>query len=624
MKWCTVASSALLSAGSLTEARRSWQHVGKKSPVLSQNPKISMDHHLYAQQIRQFQHHWRVLAAGYLRGLIHLTCTPLAYAVNGTGLPDVDFDIGESYAGLLSITEDINAAEKLFFWFLPSTNNAAEKETVIFLNGGPGYPSLEGLMQENGPFLWQYATHKPVPNPSSWNRLTNVVYIEQPVGTGFSTGHVIITNEEELAAQFLGFWMNFMNLFATQGYKVYITGESYAGAMLDAQDATYYNLSGMLIYDPCIGVDQVQTSIVIVPFADHYNSLMPFNDSFSAHIHEKHQSCGFAEYTAKYMRYPPPGPQPVFEAQLSVNPCFDIYQVATTCPLLYDPLGFPGSFEYQPTGTMPYFNRTDVKKTIHAPLDTDWTACTDRPVFVDDGGKMEPSGFNDADRSEPSSFRKVPQVIDATHNVIIGHGLLDMILIANGTLLAIQNMTWGGQLGFQFPPMDPFYVPYRTLSVADADIKAPDVLPDPNLDPTRLATLAAAGVMGTTHTERGLTFVTVDLAGHMVPQYAPSATFRHLEVLLGRGSSLSSVQAFTTEPDYPQVGAESLGHRTGPGMEGDISGLQGKGAESPPPPLPSSHSFSSSSDAEAAKNAALTVGWWVVIGGWSAIVLIVL
>lgn len=56
--------------------------------------------------------------------------------MNGTSLPDVDFDIGESYSGLLSINEDLTAPEKLFFWFFPSSSAAAEKEIVIWLNGG--------------------------------------------------------------------------------------------------------------------------------------------------------------------------------------------------------------------------------------------------------------------------------------------------------------------------------------------------------------------------------------------------------------------------------------------------------------------------------------------------------
>ncbi|KAK8024491.1 hypothetical protein PG993_012557 [Apiospora rasikravindrae] len=593
MKWCTLAS-ALLSAAGLTEARRSLQHVGRKSPILPRSPQHAFtDHHLAPRQSPKPK---------------FANSNTTSYAVNGTGIPDVDFDVGESYSGLLSITEDLNAAEKLFFWFFPSTNQAAEKEITIWLNGGPGCSSLEGLIQENGPFLWQYGTYKPVPNPWSWHHLTNIVYIEQPVGTGFATGNATITDEEELAAQFLGFWRNFVDLFALQGYKVYVTGESYAGmycpyiasAMLDARDETYYNVSGMLIYDPSIGEDAVQTSAVVVPFADYFANLMPFNNSFSAAIHEQHQSCGFANYSAKYLQYPPPGPQPpssglggfsdecsdlfntVFAAQFSLNPCFDIYQVATTCPLLYDVLGFPGSIDYQPAGTQPYFNRTDVKKAIHAPLETTWTSCASKPVFAGKGG----------DRSEPSSFRKLPRVIDATHNVIIGHGLLDMVLIANGTLLTIQNMTWGGQRGFQSAPSDPFYVPYHSLSLAD-DIYAEGT------DPTKLATMAAAGVLGTTHTERGLTYVTVDLSGHMVPQYAPSAAFRHLEVLLGRVESLSSVRAFTTEPGYPQVEAKTLGNGTGPSMV-DMSAAQGGQGKKGNPPSNAA--------------TAMSVGGWVVAG----------
>ncbi|KAK8071315.1 serine carboxypeptidase [Apiospora hydei] len=543
MKWCTLAS-ALLSAAGLTEARQSLQHVGRKSPILPRSPQHAFtDHHLAPRQSSKPK---------------FANSNTTSYAVNGTGIPDVDFDVGESYSGLLSITEDLNAAEKLFFWFFPSTNKAAEKEITIWLNGGPGCSSLEGLIQENGPFIWQYGTYKPVPNPWSWHHLTNIVYIEQPVGTGFATGNATITDEEELAKQFLGFWKNFMDLFALQGSYAGMYCPYIASAMLDAKDETYYNVSGMLIYDPSIGEDPVQTSAVVVPFAGYYANLMPFNNSFSAAIHEQHQSCGFANYTAKYLHSGAFSNEcsdlfnAVFEAQFSLNPCFDIYQVATTCPLLYDVLGFPGSIDYQPVGTQPYFNRTDVKKAIHAPMETTWTSCAAKPVFAGKGG----------DQSEPSSFRKVPQVIDATQNVIIGHGLLDMVLIANGTLLTIQNMTWGGQLGFQSAPRDPFYVPYHSLSLAD-DIN------EKGVDPTRLATMAAAG--------RGLTYVTVDLSGHMIPQYAPSAAFRHLEVLLGRVESLSSVKAFTTEPDYPQVEAKSLGNGTGPSMVDVSAGGKGKG-----------------------------------------------
>ncbi len=57
------------------------------------------------------------------------------FAVNGSGIPNVDFDVGESYAGLLPIG-DSNDTNQLYFWFFPSTNPAAEKEIMIWLTGG--------------------------------------------------------------------------------------------------------------------------------------------------------------------------------------------------------------------------------------------------------------------------------------------------------------------------------------------------------------------------------------------------------------------------------------------------------------------------------------------------------
>lgn len=68
------------------------------------------------------------------------------FAVNGSAIPDVDFDVGESYAGLLPIS-DAKDSPELFWWFFPSTNPAAKNEIVIWLNGGPGCSSLEGFLQ---------------------------------------------------------------------------------------------------------------------------------------------------------------------------------------------------------------------------------------------------------------------------------------------------------------------------------------------------------------------------------------------------------------------------------------------------------------------------------------------
>ena len=82
--------------------------------------------------------------------------------------------------------------------------------------------------------------------------------VEQPVGTGFSTGNVTATGEEDIAEDFVDFFLNFQKLFGISNYKIYVTGESYAGryvpyisaAMLDKEDTEYFNLSGRSYYKP--------------------------------------------------------------------------------------------------------------------------------------------------------------------------------------------------------------------------------------------------------------------------------------------------------------------------------------------------------------------------------------
>lgn len=54
------------------------------------------------------------------------------FVVNGTAIPEVDFDVGESYAGLLPISQDPDEERELYFWFFPSTNPHAGDDLVIW------------------------------------------------------------------------------------------------------------------------------------------------------------------------------------------------------------------------------------------------------------------------------------------------------------------------------------------------------------------------------------------------------------------------------------------------------------------------------------------------------------
>ncbi|KAL9098584.1 MAG: hypothetical protein Q9163_005793, partial [Psora crenata] len=167
-------------------------------------------------------------------------------------------DVGESYADLLPVSSAMNETSQLYFRYFPSENPAAEDGITVWLNGGHGCSSLEGLLQENGPFLWQYGTFAPVQNPWTWVTLTNMVWVEQPVGTGFPQGEPTARDETDVAEQFLGFFRNFPGTLGLHDHKVYITGENYAGyyvpyiadAMLNANDTRYYGHECIMIYDP--------------------------------------------------------------------------------------------------------------------------------------------------------------------------------------------------------------------------------------------------------------------------------------------------------------------------------------------------------------------------------------
>ena len=78
------------------------------------------------------------------------------------------------------------------------------------------------------------------------------------------------------------------------------------------------------------------------------------------------------------------------------------------------------------SGTFPnqqspiYFNRTEVKEAIHAPVDVDWVECSNITVF--------PNG----DASLPPVFTVLPNVIEKSRRSVIMHGLGDYVLIADG------------------------------------------------------------------------------------------------------------------------------------------------------------------------------------------------
>ncbi|KAF7713331.1 Carboxypeptidase [Penicillium ucsense] len=86
-----------------------------------------------------------------------------------------------SYSGYV----DLNEHAHTFFWFFEARKNPETAPITLWLNGGPGSDSLIGLFQELGPCRVNENNETEL-NPHSWNEVSNMLFLSQPLGTGFS------------------------------------------------------------------------------------------------------------------------------------------------------------------------------------------------------------------------------------------------------------------------------------------------------------------------------------------------------------------------------------------------------------------------------------------------------
>ncbi|KXJ97469.1 Alpha/Beta hydrolase protein [Microdochium bolleyi] len=132
----------------------------------------------------------------------------------------------KQYTGYL----DDEANDKhLFYWFFESRNDPKNDPVVLWLNGGPGCSSMMGLFMELGPSSVQKdGTLKR--NPYAWNNNASVIFIDQPVNTGYSYSSNPVYNTvaagKDIYALLTLFFHDFPE-YAKQPF--HIAGESYAG-----------------------------------------------------------------------------------------------------------------------------------------------------------------------------------------------------------------------------------------------------------------------------------------------------------------------------------------------------------------------------------------------------------
>ncbi|KAM0938186.1 putative carboxypeptidase C [Dioscorea sansibarensis] len=143
-------------------------------------------------------------------------------------------------SGYLSINSTTNSS--LFYTFYeaqhPSTSTSTPTPLLIWLQGGPGCSSMFGNFFELGPFLISTTSPTLHPNPFSWNRLFSLLFIDNPIATGFSIAASfsdIPTDQSTVAAHLY----TALQVFLSQNPHIrsrplFLTGESYAGKYIPA------------------------------------------------------------------------------------------------------------------------------------------------------------------------------------------------------------------------------------------------------------------------------------------------------------------------------------------------------------------------------------------------------
>ncbi|OMO88793.1 Peptidase S10, serine carboxypeptidase [Corchorus capsularis] len=306
------------------------------------------------------------------------------------GQPKVGF---QQYSGYVTVDEKKQRA--LFYYFAEAEVNPASKPLVLWLNGGPGCSSLGvGAFSENGPF--RPSGEVLVKNQYSWNREANMLYLEAPIGVGFSystdTSSYEAVNDKITARDNLVFLQNwFLKFPQYRNRSLFITGESYAGHYVPQlaelmlqynKKHKLFNLKGIALGNP------------VLEFATDFNSRAEFFWSHGLISDSTYKmfttSCNYSRYVSEYYRgaVSPICSRVMSQVSTETSRFVDKYDVTLDVCISSVLSQSNVLTPQQQVGetidvcvedeTVNYLNRQDVQKALHARLlgVRKWTVCS--------------------------------------------------------------------------------------------------------------------------------------------------------------------------------------------------------------------------------------------------------
>ena len=364
---------------------------------------------------------------------------------------------GHMYSGLLPMDNGDRHGELMFWLFSPSHPTVADTITV-WLNGGPGCSSFfAGVFFETAPVTIPLKAagtccvdqQEPfVYNEYSWATATHMLYVEQPVGVGFSHGGPETQDESDVSADFYAFMKNFYQVFTQyQDYQLYIVGESYAGMYVPSIASKIYEenkrsetiqLAGIGIGNGLLdarvqgpiridyayyhGLIDAYTRDILYELWDQCIRHEPMSEPF--HSFNVPDDCGMLTAI------------PLAAGRNSDFPNLpNVYDITTWDP--YAVLSGNNSMSL-------FYNNPVVKEIMHAPPDTFWRGCipgAGRRRLRDHRNLMASLLIND---KPVSTVPYIAELLDGGIRVLMYNGDRDMACNAAGTEQLLNAMKWSG------------------------------------------------------------------------------------------------------------------------------------------------------------------------------------
>ncbi|KAI9216072.1 Alpha/Beta hydrolase protein [Blastocladiella britannica] len=430
-------------------------------------------------------------------------------------LPGIDLASDEYalYAGHMIVDE--HGSTEFFMYF--ERTDAPSDDLIMWTNGGPGASSLFGLFVENGPLAFD-SQGKIVHNTAGWHRAGNVLFIENPAGVGFST----VTDDRyypktihAVGEMFWTFTQHFTAVFGGAErtalgrgeYKWWLTGESFGGMYVPhIADHILQHNGKLQSGDHKINLKGIAVgngaffSPVDIPvnWVDYFSSrgllrepkrtaeLMSLRSSCSSELADpvKFKNRDLPHCVALTSKFT--DPSYVYAVTRGAHCLSTFYDVRVTACNQGDPTDPYNAF------TAAYLNRADVQKALHAsfaPVEWTWLSF---PVYE----RLYWNG------DEPS-YLVLPKLVSKGVKVLIYNGDADIICNFVGNEMTLSQLRWGGDVGFGKGARLQPYLP-NGRSAAGAFIKA-----------------------------RGLSYVRIFEAGHMVPFNQPEASLAMMQQFVG-------------------------------------------------------------------------------------------